>query len=203
MKDALILFMRALRGLVISPQVLAENGEIHVTLKTTARYNFWKVDQVALARGLHLKKVEKFNVDALYTHRRTNHDAYRDAVQNEHAALWVFTREQPEKAFKLPEWLNREFSRESHICELCDMIFTTEGDLRAHHSGKKHQARLKKNKRQKMLIEKKERKAGKASGGGDGNEGKMFCKICKIFSNSAADYQNHLSGKRHREATSA
>lgn len=191
-------------------KVLSAKGEIHLSIKTTARYNFWRVEELAASQGLHPLGVERFAPDELYTHRRTKHDGYRPGIQLDYCARWRFGLEPPAKSFERPLWLKEEQNRESHTCELCDMIFTTAGDLSAHLGGKKHQGRLRQEKRKFRIAEKKERKANKKArttsvgtgsegSGGAGTGQRRWCAMCKTFSNSEKDYENHLKGKRHRE----
>jgi len=186
--------------------LLAAQGLVEVALKTTARYNTWGIHKLAVDVGLNLQRVRKFKLN--YTHRKTKHDEYTDKVRNDQAVVWTFGVEETE--FKIPHWLQQQLDSEQNICELCDMVFTSESDLRTHSVGQQHKRKLKfakKRQRQDKQADKKEQKKLKRQRDGAGDnagphaqsraDGTLFCELCRTFCNSAASWQMHISGAKH------
>ena len=88
----------------------------------------------------------------------------------------------------------KEQQRDKPTCSLCNSVFTTATDYAAHVTGSKHK------KRQRQVETRERRKQAKAEKERRKNKPpppKLFCKLCKTFSNSLADQRNHLEGKRH------
>lgn len=65
-QDLLLGFFRSARD------CLAEDGEVHVALKTGEPYKSWKLPSLAKAAGLRLDRVVPFAAPGEYRHRRTN-----------------------------------------------------------------------------------------------------------------------------------
>lgn len=179
-----------------SAVLVGDEGRIEVTLKTTAKYRHWRLTELAMTAGLHVVAIRPFVPPHLYLHRRTTHDVDGNAVQGVmRAATWVFARQAPRIAVRLPTWLVQihHQSGEKPVCSLCDIVFTTEGDLEKHRIGKRHVARVKEAKRRLDKKSRKDQVVGTNSG--------SFCELCRVFSNSAASAAVHLIGRRHVLAT--
>lgn len=175
---------------------------IQLTLKTTARYHHWGVETIAekcRPTRLYLVKVDKFLAQEIegYQHRKTNSDSQnlttykKPGVQIDYAATWFFSPCPPSKPFVPPAWLKKELGRTKPTCDLCDMVFTTDGDLATHLEGQKHSQRLKKLKRMKRLHQRRERKERP-------NAEPVRCTLCKLSCTSQRDYEMHCQGKRHK-----
>jgi uncharacterized C2H2 Zn-finger protein len=189
--------------------VLAPKGEILLTLKTTAKYNHWDLPSLASIAGLCVQRVEPFQgaQHTGYSHVRTKgegedgEDSGRVLV--DHAAVWHLGRESPSPPFKTPAWLLKEFGHEKSHCELCDAVFTTESDYKAHLAGAPHTAVLRRVERQQTKARKAARKAESANGGKGRQDAQgVRCDCCQVTCTSSADYTLHCQGWKHRERTS-
>eukprot|EP00656_Telonema_subtile_P055663 TRINITY_DN8686_c0_g1_i4.p1 TRINITY_DN8686_c0_g1~~TRINITY_DN8686_c0_g1_i4.p1 ORF type:complete len:321 (+),score=70.82 TRINITY_DN8686_c0_g1_i4:9-971(+) len=193
--------------------VLATDGVVEVALKTTARYNAWRLIELAERARLYPQQVRRFDAST-YTHRKTKHDGHTDKVRNDRAAVWSFVATKV-AGFELPSWLQAEMSEEQHLCEQCDMVFTTDKDLNKHNGGRQHTRRTKAIKKRDRLEQQKaaraERKSQKqqavpnvASYGPFASvreDGSVFCKACKVFSNSNASWEMHAASVKHAQNT--
>jgi hypothetical protein len=186
--------------------VLAPQGVIVLTLKTTAKYNHWDLPGLASVAGLCVQHVEPFHgaQHAGYSHVRTKakgedgDDGGRVLV--DHAAVWHLGREPPSPPFKTPAWLLRELGHEKPHCGLCDAVFTTESDYKAHLAGAPHTAVLRRVERQQTKARKAARKA-ESAGGGNGRQDVqgVRCDCCQVTCTSPADYTLHCQGRKHCE----
>lgn len=132
-----------------------------------------------------------------YQHRKTKSDSSnattynQPGVQIDYAARWCFSVRPPSTPFVAPTWLNQELARTKPVCELCDVVFTTDIDLNNHLAGSKHSQRVKKLKRLRRLEAIKERKQGPKTE-------PVRCGPCKLTCTSLRDFENHCKGKRHQ-----
>jgi len=180
----------------------APNCDLVVTLKTTGKYNAWagdlRVHAAEVAPTLRLRRARRPPPDAGYVHRTTS--GQDRGVQNDFQCEWTFKIGGGGEGAPLPAWLQAELEDQCPRCRMCNFTCTSEEDLLKHLNGKAHarRAQVSKRKRKFELRAKAREEKKMIAQGVEDTPGERRCRPCGVTTNSAAAWEMHIAGKRHR-----